>query len=86
MCEVLGLETMPVFVKELNDDEASMVMVDSNIQRENIRPSEKAKAYSMKYEAMKHQGKKGSGTTLDEVGENAGESGKKPEDDVGGKR
>ena len=55
VCEVLGLETMPVFVKELNDDEASMVMVDSNIQRENIRPSEKAKAYKIKYDAMKNQ-------------------------------
>ena len=55
VCEVLGLETMPVFVKELNDDEACMVMVDSNIQRENIRPSEKAKAYKIKYDAMKNQ-------------------------------
>ena len=53
VCEVLGLETMPVFVKELNDDEASMVMVDSNIQRENIQPSEKAKAYKIKYDAIK---------------------------------
>ena len=51
-------------------------MVDSNIQREDILPSEKAKAYSMKYEAMKHQGRKGGGSTLDEVGEAAGESGK----------
>lgn len=47
-----------------------------NIQREDILPSEKAKAYSMKYEAMKHQGKKGNGSSLDEVGEAAGESGK----------
>ena len=47
-----------------------------NIQREDILPSEKAKAYAMKYEAMKHQGKKGNGNSLDEVGEAAGESGK----------
>ena len=45
VCEVLGFETMPVFVKEMDNDEASVVMVDSNIQRENIRPSEKAEAY-----------------------------------------
>ena len=51
-------------------------MVDSNIQREDILPSEKAKAYFMKYEAMKHQGSKSGGLTLDEIGEKAGESGK----------
>ena len=51
------------------DDEATVIMVDTNIQREDILPSEKAKAYSMKYEAMKHQGKKGNGSSLDEVGE-----------------
>ena len=55
VCELLGFETMPVFVKEMDDDEASLVMVDSNIQRENIRPSEKAKAYKIKYDAMKNQ-------------------------------
>ena len=76
VCEVLGLETMPVFVKEMDNDEASVVMVDSNIQREDILPSEKAKAYFMKYEAVKHQGKKGKGNSLDEVGETAGESAK----------
>lgn len=54
VCEILGFETMPVFVKEMDDDEASLVMVDSNIQRENIRPSEKAKAYKIKYDAMKN--------------------------------
>ena len=53
VCEVLGLETMPVFVKEMDNDEASVVMVDSNIQRENIRPSEKAKAYKIKYDAKR---------------------------------
>lgn len=74
--ERAGLETMPVIVRNYTDDEATIIMVDSNIQREDILPSEKAKAYAMKYEAMKHQGKKGGGSTLDEVGETAGESGK----------
>ena len=74
-CELAGLSTMPVFVRDYSDDEATIIMVDSNIQREDILPSEKARAYAMKYEAMKHQGSKG-GSTLDEVGEAAGESGK----------
>lgn len=56
-CELAGLETMPVVVKNLTDDEAVIFMVDSNLQRENILPSEKAKAYKMKMEALKHQGK-----------------------------
>ena len=73
--EKAGLDTMPVIVRNYTDDEATIIMVDSNIQREDILPSEKAKAYAMKYEAMKHQGSKG-GSTLDEVGEAAGESGK----------
>ena len=73
--EMAGLDTMPVIVRNYTDDEATIIMVDSNIQREDILPSEKAKAYAMKYEAMKHQGSKG-GSTLDEVGEAAGESGK----------
>lgn len=73
--ERAGLDTMPVIVRNYSDDEATIIMVDSNIQREDILPSEKAKAYAMKYEAMKHQGSKG-GSTLDEVGEAAGESGK----------
>lgn len=75
-CELAGLSTMPMFVRDYSDDEATVIMVDTNIQRKDILPSEKAKAYSMKYEAMKHQGKKGSGSSLDEVGEAAGESGK----------
>lgn len=75
-CELAGIPTMPVFVRNYSDDEAVIVMVDTNIQREDILPSEKAKAYNMKYEAMKHQGRKGSGNSLDEVGETAGESGK----------
>ena len=75
-CELAGLSTMPVFIRNYTDDEATVIMVDTNIQREDILPSEKAKAYAMKYEAMKHQGKKGNGNSLDEVGEAAGESGK----------
>ncbi len=73
--EKAGLDTIPVIVRNYTDDEATIIMVDSNIQREDILPSEKAKAYAMKYEAMKHQGSK-DGSTLDDVGEAAGESGK----------
>lgn len=75
-CELAGLEEMPVIIRDIDDDTATVIMVDTNIQREDILPSEKARAYSMKYEAMKHQGKKGNGSSLDEVGEAAGESGK----------
>jgi len=53
--ERAGLDTMPVIVRDYTDDEATIIMVDSNIQREDILPSEKARAYAMKYEAMKHQ-------------------------------
>ena len=53
----LGLSTVPVLVREMTDDEAVVLMVDSNLQRENLLPSEKAFAYQMKLEAMKHQGK-----------------------------
>ena len=55
-CELAGLKTMPVIVRELDDDAATIIMVDSNIQRENILPSERAFAYQMKLEALKHQG------------------------------
>lgn len=68
---------MPIIVRNYTDDEATIIMVDSNIQREDILPSEKARAYKMKYEAMKHQGKKSGKNTLDEVGEAAGENAKK---------
>ena len=69
-----GLKSMPVIVKDYNDDEATVIMVDANIQREDILPSEKAKAYSMKYEALKHQGKeRGNGLTLEVVGEAGGD-------------
>ena len=74
--ERAGKSEMPVIVRNYTDDEATIIMVDSNIQREDILPSEKAKAYFMKYEAMKHQGSKSGGLTLDEIGEKAGESGK----------
>ena len=57
-CEIAGLSTMPMFIRDYNDDEATVIMVDTNIQREDILPSEKARAYSMKYEAMKHREKR----------------------------
>ena len=55
-CNKLGIETIPCLVKKLTDDEATIFMVDSNLQREKLLPSEKAFAYKMKYEALKHQG------------------------------
>ncbi len=55
-CQVLELETMPVIVREMTDDEAIIAMVDANLQRETILPSEKAFAYKMKLDAIKHQG------------------------------
>ena len=57
-CQVLGVETMPVIVRELSDDEAVIAMVDANLQRETILPSEKAFAYKMKLEAIKRQGER----------------------------
>lgn len=55
-CKELGIQTVPAIVKELNKDEATIAMVDANLQREHLLPSEKAFAYKMKLEAMKHQG------------------------------
>lgn len=55
-CQQLGLETMPVVVREMTDDEAVIAMVDANLQREHVLPSEKAFAYKMKLEALSHQG------------------------------
>ena len=55
-CRVLGIETMPVIIREMSDDETVIAMVDANLQREHILPSEKAFAYKMKLEAIKHQG------------------------------
>lgn len=83
-CELAGLEYMPVIVLKLDDDEAIIQMVDSNIQRENILPSERAKAYKMKMEAIKRQGARTDLTSPkfsakfrsdDEVGNKAGISG-----------
>ena len=75
--EIAGRMTMPVIVRDLPDAEAVIAMVDSNFQRENILPSEKARSYKMKYNAMKHQGKnRGEGRSIDAIGEAAGESGK----------
>lgn len=75
-CELAGVEEMPVIIREMDDDTATVLMVDTNIQRENLLPSEKAKAYKMKYDAMKHQGSKGEKNTADAVGEKAGDSGR----------
>ena len=66
---------MPVLIKNYTDDEAVVTMVDTNIQREDILPSEKARAYRMKFDAMKHQGS-GGGVTIESIGEASGESGK----------
>jgi ParB family chromosome partitioning protein len=57
-CELAGKETMPVIVRNLDDDAATIIMVDSNLQRENILPSERALAYKMKLDALKHQGQR----------------------------
>ena len=57
-CELAGLDTMPVIVRNLDDDASTIIMVDSNIQRESLLPSERAFAYRMKLEAMSHQGKR----------------------------
>lgn len=56
-CEIIGLKEMPVIIKKLTDDEAAIAMVDYNLKREVILPSEKAFAYKMKLEALSHQGK-----------------------------
>ena len=63
---------MPVIVKDIGDDEAIIIMVDSNIQREDIFPSEKARAYKMKYDAMKNQGT--AGNSLRQIGEENNEN------------
>ena len=70
--QLAGLETVPVIVKEMDDDAAIIFMVDSNLQRENILPSERAFSYKMKLEAMKHQGERvdlQSETTSRQLGE-----------------
>ena len=79
-CELAGLKTMPVIVRDMDDDAAVIVMVDSNIQRESLLPSERAFAYKMKLEAIKHQGIRADLTStqvaqklsVEKVGEDAG--------------
>ena len=77
-CKALGMDTMPVIVHQLTDEEAVITMVDSNLQREHILPSEKAFAYKMKLDALKHQGKTSAQVaqklSVEIVGEAAGES------------
>ena len=65
--ELAGKETMPVIVRDLDDDQATIIMVDSNLQRESLLPSERAFAYRMKLEAMRHQGER-SDLTSSQVG------------------
>ncbi len=82
--EIVGLETVPVIIRDLTDDEAVIAMVDSNLQREEILPSEKAFAYKMKYEAIKRQGQRTDLTSgqvvqksklsFEEIAEGTGES------------
>ena len=78
-CQVLGIETMPVIVRKMSDDEAVIAMVDANLQREHILPSEKAFAYKMKLDAIKHQGVTSAQVgqkllSVEKVAEDAGES------------
>jgi len=82
-CEIAGLPTMPVIVRDLDDDASTIIMVDSNIQRENILPSERAFAYKLKLEAIKRQGARSDLTSVqvgqklnarDVIAKDAGES------------
>ncbi len=84
-CELLGLGTVPCFIRDLSDEEATITMVDSNIQREELLFSEKAFAYKMKLEAVRKQGQRtdltsrqvvGKLEAADEIGEKSGESGR----------
>ena len=84
-CELAGLETMPVIVRELDDDAAAILVVDSNLQREGLLPSERAFAYKLKLEALRHQGERtdltsrqlvGKLEAADTIGESTGESGR----------
>lgn len=67
-CELAGLETMPVIIRELDDDDAVIAMVDSNLQRENILPSERARAYKMKVEALRRKAGRPSKENSSQVG------------------
>ena len=82
-CELAGIETMPVIVRELDDDAAAILVVDSNLQREDLLPSERAFAYKLKMEALKHQGQRKDLTSVqveqklgarEKVAQEAGES------------
>lgn len=81
-CEIAGVKTMPVIIKDLTDDESTVIMVDSNIQREELLISEKAFAYKMKYDALKRQGKRsdltscqvGKKLAAEKVSQNTGDS------------
>ena len=84
-CELAGRETMPFIVRNMTDDEAVIAMVDTNLQRENILPSERAFALKMKMEALKHQGQRTDLTSRQvvaklrsavEIGQKTGESGR----------
>ena len=84
-CELLGIEKIPCFIRSLTDEEATITMVDSNIQREELLYSEKAYAYKMKLDALRKQGPRtdltsrqvvGKSEAADEVGEKSGESGR----------
>lgn len=84
-CELAGMNEIPAIVRDLDDNEAVIIMVDSNLQRENILPSERAKAYQMKLEAIKHQGERrdltsrqlvGKLEAADLIGQDTGESGR----------
>ena len=85
-CELAGMDTMPVIVRELDDDAATILMVDSNLQRETILPSERAFAYKMKMEALRRTAGRpaknnsrqlvGNFETADRIGQAAGESGR----------
>ena len=72
--ELAGKETMPVIVREMDDDAATILMVDSNLQREELLPSERAFAYRMKLEAMKHQAGRPSKDNYSQVGNNFGKT------------
>ena len=67
-CELAGLETMPVIVRELDDDAAAILVVDSNLQREGLLPSERAFAYKLKLEALRRQGERTDLTSRQLVG------------------
>ena len=85
-CELAGLDEMPVIIRDMDDDTATLYMVDSNIQRETILPSERAFAYKMKMDALNHQGARndrltsrqvvGKLETADIIGKDTGESGR----------